>query len=166
MILHLFSVHNSRLQVYKNLLASLTQREITLDINETKLAKTVLVCPYRHVLLLGSHLGCYFRQTKPGSYLNEWGERQNFPFKGHLDIKAGHLYNNNFFDELIRRGTTSPPTPKVFKTAMNLTPVSATTRLADILLVWLLPLAFGGRRGGMCQATATSWSWISLAKMT
>lgn len=103
---------------------------------------------------------------KQNTVLNEWGERQNFPLKGHLDIKAGHLYNNNFFDELIRRGTTSPPTPKVFKTAMNLTPVSATTRLADILLVWLLPLAFGGRRGGMCQATATSWSWISLAKMT
>lgn len=159
MILHLFSVHclNSPLQVYKNLLASLTQRESHTGHKWNKTRQTVLVCPYRHVLLLGSHLGCYFRQTKPDSYLNEWGERQNFPFKGHLDIKAGHLYNNNFFDELIRRGTTSPPTPKVFKTAMNLTPVSATTRLADILLVWLLPLAFGGRRGGICVKQPRYW---------
>lgn len=164
MILHLFSVHNSRLQVYKNLLASLTQRESHTGHKWNKTRQTVLVCPYRHVLLLGSHLGCYFRQTKPDSYLNEWGERQNFPFKGHLDIKAGHLYNNNFFDELIRRGTTSPPTPKVFKTAMILTPVQCNNTIGWYLIGLAATIGFWRKKGrDMCQATALL---ISLAKMT
>ena len=31
-------------------------------------------------------LASYFRLTRPGSYLNEWGENQNFPFNGHRTV--------------------------------------------------------------------------------
>ena len=31
-------------------------------------------------------LASYFRLTRPGSYLNEWGENQNFTFNGHRTV--------------------------------------------------------------------------------
>lgn len=46
--------------------------------------------PFRQLLTLGSHLGNSARQLfyqRPGSFINEWGESQNFIFIIRWDFK-------------------------------------------------------------------------------